>query len=207
MEFIKNTMFEIKVSNSVRNQTQHVPGKFGTGTASAFVPAACSAGMLCVKNGLIPSEGYEGVVDAAGNPRILNGNTWYFNAAADGKASGTVGDHTGIYAFNNYDVNKAVSGENLWNLGVNTLGVGLPEGELGDFFEILVGEQYAFGVGNFTAATANSKYAVIANGLLIPVTEKPASGTGVCFEILRTAPVNEGTSYFGDAYILGALRA
>ena len=207
MEFIKNTMFEVKVSNSVRNQTQHVPGKFGEGTGSGFTPDNCSAGMLCVQNGLIPSEGYESVVDAAGNARILNGNTWYFNAAADGKAGGAVGDHTGIFAFDNYDVNRAVSGDNRWNVGINTLGIGLPEGERGDFCEILVGEQYAFGIGNFTADPADNKYATVANGLLTPVADKPASGSGVYFEILRSVPVNEGASFWGNGYILRANRA
>ena len=178
MAFIDKTMFEVTVSNSVNNQTQNVPGKFGTGTGSEFATADCSAGFLCVRNGLIPSEGYEGVT-----PAILNGNTWFFNAAVDGN-DGLSGDHTGIYAFNNYDVNKAVSGANQWNVGAKTLGLGLPAGNRGDFCEIIIGEQYTFGSGNFSS-----------------------EGTGVYFKILREKNVNEGTSFWGTGYVLQAARA
>lgn len=202
MAFIDNTMFEVKVSNSVRNQTQNVPGKFGTGTGSSFVAADCSAGILCVQNGLIPSEGYE-------TKGILNGNTWFFNAATDGTSSNTQGDHTGIYAFNNYDVSKATQGDNQWNVGFETLGLGLPAGNRGDFCEIIVGEQYTFGAGNFSTAPGagvKTGYATIAAGRLVFSATAPAAGSGVAFEILRTIPVNEGTSYWGIGYILKAIR-
>jgi hypothetical protein len=203
MAFIDKTMFEVTVSNSVNNQTQNVPGKFGTGTGAGFTAQDCSAGLLCVQNGLIPSEGYESVT-----PAILNGNTWFFNAAANGNG-GMLGDHTGIYAFNNYDVNKAVSGSNQWNVGAQTLGLGLPAGNRGDFCEIIVGEQYTFGSGNFSTAPTDStyRYATIANGLLVASTSAPAAGSGVYFEILRQKPVNEGTTYWGVGYVLKAMRA
>ena len=202
MAFIDKTMFEVTVSNSVNNQTQNVPGKFGTGTGSGFEGADCSAGMLCVQNGLIPSEGYESLATP-----ILNGNTWYFNAATNGGA-GRLGDHTGIYAFNNYDVNKAVSGANQWNVGAKTLGLGLPAGNRGDFCEIIIGEQYTFGRGNFsTAPTSGSLYATIANGLLVASASAPDQGSGVYFKILREKNVNEGTSFWGTGYVLQAARA
>ena len=202
-----NNMFEVTVSNSVRNQTQNVPGKFGTGTGTSFVAAECPAGTLCVQNGLIPSEGYESVVDASNNPKILNGNTWYFNAATNGASSGFVGDHTGIYAFNNYDVSKAVSGDNQWNLGANTLGLSLPAGNRGDFTELLVGEQYTWGADNFTAVpTTGQIYATIANGKFTPAAAAPTDGS-VYAEILRTKPMNEGTTYWGEGYVLRIRRA
>ena len=200
MAYIANTMFEVTVSNSVHNQTQNVPGKFGTYADSTFTPDDCAAGFLCTKAALIPSEGYEGVT-VNGAP-ILNGNTWYFVAATNGASAG-YGDHTGIYAFNNYDVNKAVSGSNQWNVGANTLGLGLPSGNRGDFCELIVGEQYTFGVGNFTAAPeAGEIYATLANGLWTATDTLPVGGTGVYAEILRTKPVNEGTSYWGNGYVL-----
>ena len=200
MAYIAETLFEVKVSNSVRNQTQHVAGKFGTNTGDSFVPADCSAGFLCVQNGLLPLEGYESF-------SLLNGNSWFFNPATNGTSGGRYGDHTGIYAFDNYDVNKAVSGANKWNVGANTLGLGLPAGERGDFCEIIVGEQYTFGKGNFsTAPTASSKYATIANGLLVASADAPAAGSGVYFEILRSINMNEGTSYAGAGYVLRAQR-
>ena len=200
MAFIKNTMFEVTVSNSVNNQTQNVPGKFGTGTDADFMPADCSAGLLCVQNGLIPNEGYE-------DYGILNGNTWFMNEAANGAADGANGDHTGIYALNNYDVNKVTSGELQYNLGRNTLGVGLPADNRGDFTEIIVGEQYTFGAGNFsTAPSETSKYATVSNGLLVAAEAKPADGSGLYFQILRTKPINEGTTFWGTGYVLKAMR-
>lgn len=207
MAFTKNTMFEVKVSNSVRNQTQNVPGKFGTGTGSSFAPQDCSAGILCVRNGLLPLEGYEGFVDASNNPRFLNGNSWYFNVAANGMAGGMYGDHTGIYASNTYDVQKLGSGDQQYALGAQTLGLGIPSGNRGDFTEIIIGEQYAFGSGNFsTAPVAASKFATITNGQLVAAATAPTGGTGVYFKILRKIPVTEGASYWGDAYVLEAAR-
>lgn len=202
MAFVANTMFEVKVSNSVNNQTQNVPGKFGTGTGTTFAAVDCSAGTLCVQNGLIPSEGYEA-------KNILNGNTWYFNAATDGTSGGAQGDHTGIYAFNNYDVSKAVNGDNQWNIGFETLGLGLPAGNRGDFTEIIIGEQYTFGKGNFSTApgdTATTGYATIAAGKLVYSASAPAAGSGVAFQILRRIPINQGTSFWGYGYVLKALR-
>ena len=197
-----NYMFEVTVSNSVRNQTQNVPGKFGAGTGSSFAPAVCETGALCVQNGLIPSEGYEQF-------NILNGNTWYFNAAANGTVAGNPGDHTHIYAFNNYDVNKATSldSELQWNLGANTLGLSLPAGNRGDFCELIVGEQYTWGADNFTAVpTDEQKFATIANGKWTPATAAPTTA-GVYAEILRTKNMNEGTSYWGKGYVMVIRRA
>ena len=202
MAFIDKTMFEVTVSNSVNNQTQNVPGKFGTGTGTGFTAQNCSAGLLCIRNGLIPSEGYEDL-----STPILNGNTWFFNAAVDGE-DGLLGDHTGIYAFNNYNVNRAVSGNNAWNVGANTLGLGLPAGDRGDFCEILIGEQYTFGTGNFsTAPTDGSLYATISGGLLVASATAPEADSGVYFKILRSKNINEGTSFWGTGYVLEAARA
>ncbi len=195
-----NYMFEVTVSNSVRNQTQNVPGKFGTGTGATFASAVCEAGTLCIQNGLIPSEGYESF-------NILNGNTWYFNAATNGQVAGYNGDHTGIYAFNNYEVNKATSGDNSWNLGANTLGISLPANERGDFTELIVGEQYTWGVDNFTAKpTEGQNFAIIANGKFTAQATAPTDGS-VYAKILRKKPMNEGTSFWGDGYVLQILRA
>lgn len=206
MAFSSKAMFEVTVSNSVRNQTQHVAGKFGTGTGSTFAGVDCDAGTLCVRNGLIPSEGYEDVVDSASNAKIINGNTWYFNAATNGTSGAMYGDHTGIYAFDNYDVNKGQVGAYSVNIGAKTLGVGLPANERGDFCEIIIGEQYTFGADNFTGAVGTNKFATIAGGKLTPAAAAPAAASGVYFEILRTKPVNEGTSFAGTGYVLCAKR-
>ena len=197
MAFTAQTMFEVKVSNSVNDQTQNVPGKFGTGTGADFVPADCDAGFICVQNGLIPSEGYESIVDANSNPKILNGNTWYFNAAANGAQ----GIGAGLFACNTYDVQKLVNGENTYNIGVKTLGLGLPAGERGSFCQLKPNEQYTFGAGNFTAVPTTEQYATVANGKLTPTATLPTA-VGGYFEISRTIPVNEGSTYWGEGYVL-----
>lgn len=209
MAFTENTMFEVTVSNSVRNQTQNVAGKYGTYSGSSYTAADCDAGRLCTRAALTPNEGYEGFGETYDGNNILNGNTWYFVDATNGTSGGAYGDHTGIFAFNNYDVNKATDAAgNKWNVGFNTLGIGLPGGEYGDFTEIIIGEQYTFGAGNFTAAPTmgTSKYATIASGKLTPSSSVPAAGSGVYFEILRAKNVNEGTSYWGLGYVLRAAR-
>lgn len=199
--YIDKTMFEVTVSNSLRNQTQNVAGKFGTGTGAGFSALDCSAGILCVQNGLLPLEGYEAF-------NKVNGNSWFFNAAEDGNA-GLTGDHTGIYACNNYDVNKVTSGDLAYNLGAKTLGLGVPANERGDFTEIIIGEQYTFGKGNFSTAPGvgvSTGFATISNGRLVYSASVPETGSGVYFQILRTKPVNEGTTYWGEGYVLKALR-
>lgn len=206
MAFTDKTLFEVTVSNSVRNQTQNIPGKFGTGTGAAFAAADCDAGTLCVRNGLIPSEGYEDLKDASGNAApILNGNTWYMNAATNGNA-GRIGDHTGIFAANTYNVQN-IGG---YNLGAKTLGLGIPAGERSDFTELVVGEQYTFGLGNFSTAPSTgvfTGYATIASGKLVYSSTKPADGTGVYLILLRGKNMNEGTTYAGKGYVCEVARA
>lgn len=203
MTTIANTMFEVTVSNSLRNQTQNVAGKYGTNTGDSFVGADCSAGILCVRNGLLPLEGYESF-------GIKNGNSWFFNAATNGTSGGMLGDHTGIYAANTYNVNVVTSGDLSYNLGMQTLGLGIPANERGDFTEIIIGEQYSFGKGNFSTAPGDNVttgYATISNGRLVYSADAPNAGTGVYFQLLRVKPINEGASYQGLAYVLMALRA
>lgn len=212
MAYTANTHFAVKVSNISRNHTQNVAGKFGTGTGSSFAAADCSAGTLCVQNGLIPSEGYEGVLNTAGTPAILNGNTWYFNAATAASAT-TVsqGDHTGIYACNSYDVNKVGSGDLIYNLGAQTLGLGVPANQRGTFTELIVGEQYEFGAGNFATAPSSAQiYATLGAGNLVPRSSIPSDTDlavgGVYFMLMRTENLTEGTTNAGTGYVLKVMR-
>ena len=66
MAYIKNTAFEVYVTNSKRNDTQNITGKFGSFSCQTFTPDVCSAGFLCVQNSLLPNEGYENVVTRGG---------------------------------------------------------------------------------------------------------------------------------------------
>lgn len=194
MASIANTAFEVSVSNITRNNIQNIPGYFGAVAEGVFTGAICPSGFLCVKSALAPSEGYT----AQG---ILNGNTWQMVTAANGNsADGFAGDHTGLYAFNSYDVRQVQGNDgNVYKLGANFLGLELPAGVRGDFTEVVVGEQYTFGEGNFSTLPADDDeiYATISNGLLVASDTKPTGGTGVYFEILRTKGFTVGARSAG----------
>lgn len=202
MASIANTAFEVSVSNITRNNIQNVPGYFGSGTGTSFVPDICPAGFLCTRSELAENEGY-----GAG---VLNGNTWRFIAAAAGTSGDRLGDHTGIYAFNSYNAQQGTIGGNTYYAGANTLGLELPAGERGDFTELIVGEQYTWGVGDFSTAPtdADFKYATIVNGLLVASKTAPAEGSGVYLKILRSKPFTKGARYAGfDGYVCEVCRA
>lgn len=191
MSYIANTAFEVYVSNSKRNDLQNITGKFGSFSGATFTPDVCSAGFLCVKNSLLPNEGYESVFSRgtdtpfATATGLKNGNSWYMVAATNGAAGGMHGDHTGIYACNTYDVNRATAGDLVINIPGKTLGLPIPAGERGDFTELIVGEQYNFGAGNFgTLPTSELPYATISNGLLVATNTAPTDGS-VYFDVMN----------------------
>lgn len=219
MAYIENTAFEAYVSNGKRNDLQNVTGKFGTVSDDTFTGEICSAGFLCTQNSLIPNEGYESsIVRTTGSDDTgfssasgyNNSNSWYMVAAESGEVTGKPGDHTGIYACNSYDVNKATdsTGAIVINLPGLTLGLALPKDEYGDFTEIIVGEIYNFGAGNFsTAPTSSLKYVSISSGLLVAQSAAPTSG--VYFKVLNADADDRFTvgAYDGGAkYTLQALR-
>lgn len=217
MAYIKNTAFEVDVTNSKRNDTQNITGKFGsfTGTDGAFVPDVCSAGFLCVQNSLLPNEGYESAItrNTAGAGFIAatglkNGNSWYMTAATNGKATGLTGDHTGIYASNTYDVARATLNDMAINIPGKTLGLAIPADERGDFTELIVGEQYNFGAGNFsTKPTDSLLFCTIANGLLVAQAAAPTDGS-VYFQVMRLdGRFTEGAFDAGEKYTLRCLRS
>lgn len=204
MAFLNNTAFEVKNSNSVNDQMQQIPGKFGTYAEDEYTAQDCSAGFVCERAALVPSEGYEGIT-IDGQP-IVNGNTWYMIAAADGNIDGLTGDETGLYAFDSYDVNKAYSGANAWNIGFNTLGLGLQAGVRGTFRQLKINEHYRWGIGNFTAEPTVGQYAILANGLWTPSAAVPAKGTGVYAKVLYQKDFTEGTDTPFTGYVLQLLR-
>lgn len=173
MAKIANTRFEAYVSNSKRNDLQNITGKFGSFSGETFNPDVCSAGFLCVTSGRLPLEGYE-------KHGMKNGNSWYMVEAANGSVVGFPGDKTGIYACNTYDVNKVTDGELVLNLPGKTLGLSVPAGERADFTELIVGESYDFGAGNFKTLPTNltaTPYATISNGLLVATATAPTDGS------------------------------
>ena len=151
MSFISKTAFQIRRSNDRYDDLQHITGLYGTVTAGVFAAADCSAGFLCNKGDGIPAGGH------------------YMLTAADGSKK--------LYACNTTDVQRLGNGNNLWAVGVETLGLGIPAGQKNTYTELKVGETYAFGPGNFsTLVTATAKYATVTNGLLAGTSTKPTSG-------------------------------
>lgn len=203
MASIANSAFEVYVSNISRNNLQNITGKFGTGTAGSFAGDICPAGMLCVTNGRLPLEGYS-------EASLTNGNSWYMNVCAAGAspAGQASGDHTGIYACNTYDVNKATAGDNTFNFPGVTLGLETPKDELATFTEIIIGEQYNFGAGNFSTAPSGSNlYCKITNGLLVAQAAAPTDGS-VYFQVMdMTKRFTKGPYDGGAKYTLMALRS
>lgn len=128
--------------------------------------------------------------------------------AEDG-SKGSVGDHTGLYVANTYDVNRIASadGAMIYNLGKNTLGLAIPANERGDFSELLVGEIWKFGVGNFASAPTVGEYVEIEDGFFTASSSTEPTDKGVVYGVvLRKEAFNEGVSYFGDGYVVKILR-
>ena len=190
MASIPKTGFEVKVTNMQYNAVQNIAGTFQNAAGEAD---ACPSGFLCTRKELLPNSGYGA---------IQNGNAWVMEPAASGAppAAGTV---PRIYAFNSYDVNSTAQGSSRWRVGANTFGLELPAGDTGTFTEIIAGEQYVFGSGNFSAVPADltaARYAVIQDGLLAASAAAPAAGAGFWFEILEKVNPTVGARSWGDAY-------
>ena len=174
MAFIANTMFETKVTNAVFDETLNVAGKYQASSADAD----CSAGLLCVRASLLPNEGYTS---------INNTNAYIFNAAAST-------DITGIYACNPFQVQEGTSARgNVYKIGAETLGLGIPAGEIDTFTEIQFDNKsiYRFGAGNLSAAISTNTYFTVANGLLVPAAAAPKAGTPY-FKLVGSGVATEG---------------
>lgn len=185
MAAIKNTAFEVKVSNHEFDSVANITGMFQNANGEADI---CAAGFLCVRKELAQNEGYP--------TGVLNGNTWIMNAATD-----AVTVNTPIYACNTFNVNQIGDGNgNVWKVGHNTLGLSIPAGEFGTFTKIdFTGDRvYRFGIGNANAEVGANQYFTIADGMLVPTDEAPTANGAVYFELLGTGVFTEGVwSAFG----------
>ena len=201
MAYIDKTAFEVKNSNIRFNDIQNVPGYFGSVSEDAFTAADCSAGLVCSSYALAPSEGYESL-------GILNGNTHQFIAAASGSVEGYTGDHTGLYVCNTHDIQQLTGPDgNVYNVGANTLGLGLPAGNRCAFTELIVGERYKWGEGNFAALPAEGEsYAVLSNGLWSGASQAPTDGS-VYAVVERTEAFIKGLRNAFNGYILRICRS
>ena len=173
MSFIAQTAFLPRMWNNRNDDLQNLAGKFLNASDEGI---DCSAGYFVVKGDHMVGGGYE------------------FTEAADG-----TGD---LYICNPGDVQRLSNGSNLWAVGKNTLGLGIPAGEMGNFTKAKPGETYAFGYGNFSTlvdATTN-KYAEIDDGLLVGTNEAPAAGSGIYFELDAALGIDVWTEGDGVAF-------
>jgi hypothetical protein len=180
MAFIANTAFEARIVNDRFDDLANIAGKFFVSTTATD----CSAGLLCVRNGQVPCEGF--------GPSVLNENTWYMNAATD---SANIDDV--IYACNTYDTQliSAPDGNNYF-VGTRTLGLGAPAGRYCTFTRIDFDGQsvYRFGIGNLDGALGSNTYFTIDDGLLVPAASAPATAGSIYFELHGTGNFTEGTT-------------
>ena len=179
MAYIANTMFETKVTNAVFDETLNITGRYQASSADAD----CSAGLLCVRGDNLPNEGYNGI----NNMSINNMNAYYMTAAA-------ATDLDNIFACNTFDIQTAVTARgNVYKIGAETLGLGIPAGMNGTFSKIVFdgNKIYRFGVGNLSAAPSTNTYFTIANGLLVPAAAAPAAGTPY-FKLVDSGVATEG---------------
>ena len=191
MAFIEKTAFEARITNNDRENLSHIAGVYQAGAANAD----CSAGLLCVRNGQIPCEGFTGV---------YNENTWYMKAATTADNAESV-----IYACDTYDVQLLPGkGGKLFAVGAETLGLGVPAGRYGNFTRIDFDGQsvYRFGEGNVTLNTEGDKYFTIADGVLTSTTTKPATDGALYFELRGTGKFTEGAGQSFGYYDLVACK-
>ena len=176
MAFTANSMFEARVTNAVFDEIANVTGKY----QSSGTDADCSAGFLCVRGATrLANEGYTS---------IYNDNAYIFGAAA-------ATDYDGIYACNPFQVETGVSNRgNVYKIGAETLGLGIPAGEFDTFTKINFDNAsiYRFGAGNMSTTVSTNTYFTIANGLLVPAGSAPAAEGTPYFKLVGTGTATEG---------------
>ncbi|MBO5969536.1 MAG: hypothetical protein J6S14_13665 [Clostridia bacterium] len=207
MAFIANTAFEFKVPSDLPHEVL-VSGKFGTYSDSTYSGVDASAGQLAVRTAQTANGAYADAKDYQGNAYpFKNINDWIFTEATSGAVTGKPGDHTGLFALDVSDVQKTTVGSNVYNVGAETLGIGLPAGERGSWRELRVGQMYKFGAGNLTTAISTNAYATVSShGLLTPAASAPTDGS-VYFILRGTEPFNAGSVYKGAGYIYECARS
>ena len=178
MAYIANTAFAARITNNQFNDLCNITGKYYVSTT----PTDCSAGLLCVRDSLLDCEGFTDV---------KNENAWKMVMATSSAGIDDV-----IYACNTYDARMISDGDNLYYIGHNVLGLGVPAGRYGTFTKIeFDGDRvYRFGIGNLSAAISTNKFFTINNGLLVPTASAPATAGKIYFELVGTGRFTEGTS-------------
>lgn len=191
MSYIAKTAFEARITNNEFNELCNITGRYQASSADAD----CSAGLLCVRGEQLPCAGFTG---------IKNENAWYMNAAG---AAANV--DTPVYAANTYEV-QHLSGKNgqLYAIGTETLGLGIPAGRDGTFTKIVFDDEhvYRFGEGNLSTAIGENTFFTIANGLLVPAASAPTNAGSIYFKLRGSGKFTEGTTASFGYYDLAACK-
>lgn len=191
MSYIDKTAFEARITNNEFNELCNITGRYQDSSADAD----CSAGLLCVRGEQLPCAGFTG---------IKNENAWYMNAAG---AAANV--DTPVYAANTYEV-QHLAGKNgqLYAIGTETLGLGIPAGRDGTFTKIVFDDEhvYRFGEGNLSTAIGENTFFTIANGLLVPAAAAPTKAGSIYFKLRGSGKFTEGTTASFGYYDLVACK-
>lgn len=177
--FTEKTAFEARVTNNFRDDLINVTGRYQASSADAD----CDAGRLVIRNGQLPCEGFTGV---------KNENAWYMNDATSTTKAGEV-----VYAANTYEV-QMLQGKhgNMYAVGTETLGLGIPAGRDGTFTKIVFDgdHAYRFGIGNVNAEISTNTFFTIDAGQLKPAEAAPTANGALYFKLLDTGKFTEGTT-------------
>ena len=177
--FTEKTAFEARVTNNFRDDLINVTGRYQASSADAD----CDAGRLVIRNGQLPCEGFTGV---------KNENAWYKNDATSTTNAGEV-----VYAANTYEV-QMLQGKhgNMYAVGTETLGLGIPAGRDGTFTKIVFDgdHAYRFGIGNVNAEISTNTFFTIDAGRLKPAAAAPTANGALYFKLLDTGKFTEGTT-------------
>lgn len=177
--FTEKTAFEARVTNNFRDDLINVTGRYQASSADAD----CDAGRLVIRNGQLPCEGFTGV---------KNENAWYMNDATSNTNAGEV-----VYAANTYEV-QMLQGKhgNMYAVGTETLGLGIPAGRDGTFTKIVFDgdHAYRFGIGNVNAEISTNTFFTIDAGKLKPAATAPTANGALYFKLLDTGKFTEGTT-------------
>ena len=177
--FTEKTAFEARMTNNFRDDLINVTGRYQASSADAD----CDAGRLVIRNGQLPCEGFTGV---------KNENAWYMNDATSTTNAGEV-----VYAANTYEV-QMLQGKhgNMYAVGTETLGLGIPAGRDGTFTKIVFDgdHAYRFGIGNVNAEISTNTFFTIDAGKLKPAAAAPTANGALYFKLLDTGKFTEGTT-------------
>lgn len=181
MSFIANTAFEARIVNDRFDDLSNIAGKYFVSTTATD----CSAGQLCVCDSLLDCEGMPS--------GVKNENTWKMVTATNSTTASTP-----IYACDPHDWPLVASASgNLYAVGTETLGLGIPAGRYGSFRRVHFDgvSVYRFGVGNLASTLSTNQYLTISSaGLLTPGASAPTDAGTPYFQVRGTGNFTEGTS-------------